>query len=72
MKIRPVGVEILHEDRQRTDRLTDKPNGANTVAAFHNFAKAPNQIRTTKMSFFFPEFDFGLRSNNDSPIRYKT
>ena len=43
---------MLHVDKQRTDRRTGQPNGVNTVAALPNFAKAPDQLRTTKMSFF--------------------
>jgi len=37
MKIRPVGAELFHADRQ-TDRQTDMQ----LIIAFRSFAKAPN------------------------------
>jgi hypothetical protein len=45
MKIRPVGAELLHADRQ-TDRqaggLTDRQtDGQKLIVAFHSFANAP-------------------------------
>jgi len=40
MKIRPVGAALYHADR-RTDMTK-------LIAAFYNFAKAPNQQSTTR------------------------
>ena len=67
MKIRAVGVEMLHADRQ-TEGRTDQLNGADIVVAFRNFANAPDLLRTTKISVVFSELNFGLRSNSDSLI----
>jgi hypothetical protein len=49
MKIRPVGVELLHVDG-RTDRPT---NTTKLIAAFRNFVNAPSDILNFPKCPFF-------------------
>jgi len=58
MKIRPVGVQLLHVDRMtygRIDRQTDRHD---KIVFFHNFAKVPKDIQsklgTVIVSMFLP------------------
>jgi len=41
MKIRPVGAELCHADRRRDGQTDKQTDMTMLIAAFYNFAKAP-------------------------------